>query len=205
MFIARVSCYYKCAIKYKIMSYGKATLKFIAMLLIIGVAFYLANVARESEQVRNMVANYGYFGIFAVAILSGFNLAVPIPAISFLPLYMESGLNFWLTITLITLGMAVADLLAYLLGTLGTSVVQGRRSQIVKDYIGRVKAKHPALPFLVLFLFAAFVPLPNEVLLIPLALFGYGFYRVFFVILAGNFIFNLIYANGVFSLFNNLF
>ena len=43
-------------------------------------------------------------------------------------------------------------------------------------------------------LYASFVPLPNELLVLPLSFFGYRLWKVFLVVLFGNFVFNTLAA-----------
>ena len=45
-----------------------------ALLLIVGIAFYLAHFARGSEAIQEAVSSYGYTGIFVISLISGFNL-----------------------------------------------------------------------------------------------------------------------------------
>lgn len=180
----------------------KVLFKAIVLVAIFAVAFYLARIARDSSVVREMVFDYGYFGIVAVSVVSGFNLAVPIPAVAFLPLFLESGLNFWLTITLITLGVTLADSLTYVVGRLGREVIDDKRRIIIA--LERASERHWWAPMIFLFLFASFVPLPNEILVVPLGFLNYKFSRILPPVLAGNFMFNLIYSAGIINLFEFL-
>lgn len=173
-----------------------------ALILIIFIAFYLAHLARESSLIRDLVADYGYFGIFVVALISGFNLAVPVPAATFLPLFLQSGLDFWFTITLITFGVTLADSFTYIIGRLGREIIDEKRKMIITLEI--VGERHRWAPMTLLFLFSAIVPLPNEILVVPLGFLNYKFRRIWPVILAGNFIFNLIYASGAVGLFESV-
>ncbi|OGZ30299.1 MAG: hypothetical protein A2931_02030 [Candidatus Niyogibacteria bacterium RIFCSPLOWO2_01_FULL_45_48] len=177
----------------------KIILKLAVLVAILATAFYFAQVSRENEMVAELVYDYGYYGIFAVAVISGFNLAVPVPAIAFLPLFLESGLNFWSTIILITIGVTLADSFTYVIGRLGREVIDDKRKMIIA--LERAGERHWWAPMTLLFLFSAVVPLPNEILVVPLGFLNYRFGRIWPVILAGNFIFNFIYASGVINLF----
>lgn len=178
----------------------KTFLKLLALIVFVGLVVYLGQVAQESETVRNMVVNYGYGGIFLIALISGFNLVVPIPAISFLPLFVESGLNYWITIVFITAGMAMADVVVYLLGKAGKKALTNSQGEKVLVWFRNIQEKHPHLPLFLLFIFATAVPLPNELLVIPLAFLNYRLLQVFPIVLVGNFIFNLLYAQGIFRI-----
>jgi hypothetical protein len=64
------------------------------LIILMAGLFHLAKIIRNNPGVRDAILAYGYPGIFFISLLSGFNIAVPIPAIAFLPLFLESGLIF---------------------------------------------------------------------------------------------------------------
>jgi membrane protein YqaA with SNARE-associated domain len=174
---------------------AKASLKLLAFLVLITVAFFLAQKAQSSSLLRSIVASYGYVGIFAISVVSGFNLAVPIPAISFLPLFLASGLSLWGSVTVIAIGTALADAISYLIGSAGKSAAKAKQSKI-GERILRLRDSHPVFPLLLLFVFAAFVPFPNEVVIIPLGFAGYRLRYILPISIMGNFIFNALIALG---------
>ncbi len=184
----------------------KTVFQILALLVIFASAFYLAHIAQEDESIRAVVANYGYWGVFFLAFISGFNLLVPIPAIAFMPLYIVSGLHFFSTIIIVTLGMVAADSLAFALGRLGKHLAlhltQGE-SRILEQ-LEKWRLRYPSSPLLFVFLFAAFVPLPNELVLLPLGLLGYRFLIVLPLVMGGNLIFNYLYSTGLLQVFGSL-
>jgi membrane protein YqaA with SNARE-associated domain len=171
------------------------------LLLFIGLAFYFAHLAKGSEAIRATVASYGYIGIFIISIISGFNLVVPIPAISFLPLFLQSGLGFWPTIFIITIGMTLADTVAYLLGDLGKKFMPTNLSKKLERYIKIIHEKYNWAPLIILFFFAAVVPLPNELLLLPFAFLNYRLVHIFPVVFTGNLVLNILYSQGIINIF----
>src|SRR3989304_1982182 len=92
------------------------------LLAVIAAAFYLARLASGSEIIQEIVSSYGYIGIFVVAVVSGFNVFVPIPIASFMPLFIESGLSFWPTVIIMALGMTSADSIAFFLARAGKDI-----------------------------------------------------------------------------------
>ncbi len=174
----------------------------IFVLAVIALAFYFAHFARESESIKNIIGTYGYIGIFTISLISGFNFVVPIPAISFLPLFLESGLSYWTTIVIISVGMTVADSFAYFLGNLGTQMVRGATAKKLEVKIKLIHEKYNWAPFIILFLFAAVAPLPNEVLLVPFAFLNYRFIYLIPILFAGNFVFNFLFSKGILNIFN---
>ena len=182
----------------------KITLQLLFLAGIVALALYLAKLATESEVLREIVASYGYIGIFVISVISGFNLFVPIPAISFLPLFIESGLSFWPTIFLITLGMSVADIIAFMLARAGRHIAAQSFGERAFATLYKLRDKHYKYPLVFLFFFAAVAPLPNEVILVPLAFMGYSFRHLLPVVFAGNLIFNILFAKGLLKIFYNI-
>lgn len=187
--------------KIKQKKFIKAILKFIAFLLIFVIAIWLSKIAKDSLILQNWIASFGYSAIFFISTLSGFNLVVPIPAISFLPLFIESGLNFWLTIVLITLGMSLADSLAYLLGRAGREITWSLTQSRIFDKLEKWCDRNFWGPIIVFGLYVALAPLPNEVIIIPLAVLGYRWRHLILPLLIGNFIFNILAAFGITKFF----
>lgn len=184
----------------------KIILQVAGLILVLAFALYAAYLAQGNDIVKQAVLDYGYVGIFALAFATGFNLVVPIPAIAFMPLFLEVGLNFWVTVAIITVGITLADSFAYLIGGIGHEMLMNNpkysRERSVFKKLLRLKKKHVHAPLIFLFFYSIIAPLPNELLVIPLALLGYRYLQIFPIVLIGNFIFNIIYAQGIEGLFD---
>jgi len=182
----------------------KPIIKLAGILIILAAIYFLFIVAQKDGAVRDALFNLGYPGVFFIALVSGFNLLIPIPAVSFVPIFIEAGLNIWLLILFIVLGTSIADGIAYSIGRVGRELAGSWiREKLVKQ-LDRLKEKYYSGPLIALFFFAALAPLPNEIILIPLGLMGYKFRYVFIPYLAGNAIFNILIAFGITSVFGNL-
>lgn len=176
--------------------------KIAVLVAVLAFAFWLARLAQENTFIQELVVSYGYLGIFLISIASGFNLVLPIPAVSFLPLYLEAGLNFWITIGFITLGMTLADSLAYFIGFIGRDIATRYNNAHIFQKIDQWSKRNKNIPLVVMFVYASLAPFPNEVLLIPLGIMRCRFIYLFPIVLAGNTIFNILTAFGVLSIFN---
>jgi len=158
-------------------------------------------VAAENVEVLDFVRRFGYPGLFAAAAISGFNLLVPIPVIGFFPLLMEAGLRPVPAVLVIGAGMTIGDMVGYLLGRAGRKLVDKPHWMARME---RVQDRHRLAPYILLFVYAAVVPLPNELIVIPMALIGCRWAGVLGAAFAGNLIFNALAAagfQGVFGLF----
>jgi len=164
----------------------------------------LARLVADNDVIKNLLLNYGYPGLFLASVISGFNILVPIPIVSFLPLLLEAGLNYWLTVLVISLGVTGGDMLSYLVGRVGREISkQGHIERAAK--LKRFAQRFSIAPLFILFLFAAFVPFPNEIIVIPLAFLGYQVKKVLPVALAGNLVFNYLASQGFIGLYDFLF
>lgn len=173
------------------------------ILALVALATWANLYAAEHDLVRDMAVRFGYPGIFLAAAASGFNLVVPVPLIAFFPFFMEIGFDPALTVATIAAGMTTGDLLGYLIGRTTREMFAPK----VRGMMGRLEAlrdRHRVLPFVVMFLYAAFAPIPNEVLVIPLAFLRYPLPGIFTAVLAGNLIFNSLVAFGVVRVFEAL-
>lgn len=177
--------------------------RFVTVALIILFGMWLGRVAMQNEIVSELVVRYGYGGIFIVAIISGFNIVVPIPAVAFVPLFVASGMDFAATVGVIVVGTTIADLVAYLLGRAGRELDVMKHAKMVRK-LEAWRAKHYWKPIWAMGFWASFAPLPNEVIAIPLGLMGYPIAHVVAPLLVGNLVFNLLASYGMRALFQAL-
>jgi membrane protein YqaA with SNARE-associated domain len=161
---------------------------------LVGSAAWYVNIhAAQNDVIRDAVERGGYPMLLALSAASGFNLAVPIPIVSFFPFLMELGFHPWWALATIAFGMTLGDLVGFLLGVAGRRALEGRE---IKAFQGleRLRERHAKLPLVALFLYASFAPIPNEVVVIPMALLGYPIVGVGSALFAGNIIFNGLFA-----------
>src|SRR3990167_7434793 len=167
------------------------------LVLVVVLAIWVSGTVKDSDFVSSLIRKFGYGGIFLMAVVSGFNLVIPIPAISFLPVFLASGLNAFAVVIIIAAGMTLADFVAYLLGKTGRHMVLSAFEKKVINKFEIIKEKLHWSPVLILFLFASLVPFPNEIMVIPMAFLGYRSVYILLPVFFGNMVFNSIYAIGV--------
>lgn len=174
--------------------------RFATVALIIVFGMWLGRIAMQNEVVSDLVVRYGYGGIFVIAFISGFNIIVPVPAVAFVPLFVASGMDFMATVGVIVVGVTVADLVAYLLGRAGRELDVMQHAKMVKK-LEAWRARHYWKPIWAMGFWAAFAPLPNELLAIPLGLMGYPLAHVVPPLIIGNLVFNLLASYGMRAVF----
>ena len=175
---------------------------FIIIIIIFVLAFWLGKFVLNNEAARAFISQFGYFGAFVVAVIAGFNLVVPLPAISFLPVFLAAGLHFFPLIIVMTAGETLSDVASYYIGRVGRHMADEVLRQRIVNQLRRFKNRFAWLPLATLFVFACFAPLPNELLVIPLGFLNYRIRSIGIVVLLGNFIFNMLYAFGIIKIFN---
>ena len=166
-------------------------------------ALWLSIFVSESEVAQELVAKYGYLGIFVMGTVSGFNLAFPVPAVAFVPVFTASGLSAVPAVILMALGMTLGDLAGYFIGRAGHEVLLKNHNSD-NGILGKFREKLRRAPLLLLFLYIAFVPFPNEILVIPMGFIGYRLKHIFPVILAGNMIFNTLASLAFLGIFQQI-
>jgi membrane protein YqaA with SNARE-associated domain len=176
-------------------NYKLHKLKFLVLLLlIVMLAFWLATIELE-DQVKDFVLKYGYVGFLIVSFIGGLNLFVPLPHLVFIPLLLNIGLDPWILGIIAALGTTSADGIGYWLGHLGNKSFPERIGKF-KKWAEKITQRWPALTPVILFLWASLVPLPNEVLVVPLGIANYGITRTLIITFIGNLVFNLIVIQG---------
>lgn len=153
----------------------------------------------SSELLRDIITEYSYPGVIAAAFFTGI-AGFPIPIITFTPLFTELGLDIILVVISIVVGLTLGDLVTYGLGVAGRKLSRESDGKVLAR-LEKYAARHRALPLWALFLWASFVPIPNEVLLLPLGLLGYRLIHVLPPLILGNILLNSLVASGVVGIF----
>lgn len=151
-------------------------------------AIWLATVEFEGA-FAEFVTRYGYAGYFISACIAGINIFVPTTHLIFTAPLLNAGLDPWLLVGFGALGATLADGVGYFIGSSSRSAF-GESMGRIAHWLTDVVAKRPRLAPAILFLWAAFMPLPNEILVIPAGVLGYGMIRTGLITLGGNVVFN---------------
>jgi len=182
----------------------KTIFKIIFVIAVLVFVYYMSLYVAEDETVGILVSKYGYIGLLVISVLSGFNLLIPVPAIIFLPIFLSAGLNFWISVGIIVVGMTAGDAMGFVLGRLGKDLIKEHKRPKWFPKVEKSILKYPKLTPVVLFLYAALVPLPNEILVVPLAFFGVRFRYIIISVFLGNLVFNTISGISYVSIFSLL-
>lgn len=180
--------------------WGRLAIQLILIAGLVALIVWANLYAADHELAREAATRFGYAGIFAASAVSGFNLIVPVPVVAFFPFFMSAGLAPLPTVLVIALGMTTGDLLGYLIGRTARQLVRPKEGGVIRR-LEALRERHPYLPMGVMLVYAAFVPAPNELLVLPLAFLRYPAVGIFGAVLIGNVVFNSLVAFGVVRIF----
>lgn len=134
-------------------------------------AVFAAGYIQDNSNLQELISSFGYLGVFIVSVIGGLNLFIPVPATAFIPVFIAAGLSLPLMISVMVIGTTTADLASYYLGTLLKTRVEKPNYKIYK-FVKKWCEGKPKATQLIVFLYAAFIPFPNELLLLPLGTLG---------------------------------
>lgn len=108
------------------------------------------------------------------------------------------GLNFIILGLAMGVGSFIGDMIMFYLGVKGKKMAEEKYKKKMKKYQKWIKKQPNWIVYLILYFYVSFVPMPNDLLLIPLGLAGYHYKQVIPSVLLGNLTFMLLL--GYFSL-----
>lgn len=173
-------------------------------LLVVALAFLAADHIENNAAAQRMVEQFGVLGIFVLALVGGFNVVIPVHAASFTPVFLAAGISMPVVIIVLALGTTCADLCSYFIGKWSKRVTETKYPAF-QEKIETFAARHRKLLIPGVFLYSALVPFPNEVVLIPLGLTGFGLWKVIVPLILGTVVNQTIFAFGFASVFEVLF
>ncbi len=186
------------------MTYRARVLKGLTLLAIIAgvlaITFYLALAVTSNSAAQAVLAAIGYPGVYMLALITGLNPFMPIPAATFTPIFLAAHLSLPFVIVALTLGTATADGLGFWFGHVSKSYVTQAHPRVYRFFKNLYTKHHPYVLPVVCF-YTAFIPLPNEIFLLPLAVLGMPFRLLIIPILIGDAINQTLLALGVQNIF----
>lgn len=173
-------------------------------LLSVTAIFFLADYVASSTVAQNLVSQFGYFGVAALATIAGLNVLVPVPAATFTPVFLAAGLWMPLIILTLVIGTLIADVIGFVFGRWSRSYVELHYPNSYRR-ISFLYTHHRHLILPAVFLYAAIIPFPNEAMLIPLAIMGFRFEQLLLPLFLGNAVNQTVLAYGSTNIFSFLF
>lgn len=176
------------------MRFIKKHIKFFSLIFFIGIwSIILYNISPD-ELVQKIGVNNGYLISFIVAFAGGLSNIINFPYQLVIFSLGAAGLNPYLLGTSSGLGEFLGDSTSYLVGYHGRHILPANLQKIFHRFT-KWCIKGPVwLTSLAIFLYGAFIPLPNDLIIIPLALGHYPYLRMMIPLALGNIFFNTMVA-----------
>lgn len=167
----------------------RLTIKIFALLLTLGaitaLAFYIASLILADPYLQAALETWGVPGAVLVAFIASLNAFIPIPPAAFAPIFLAAGLSHLWVIVAFAIGASFADSVSYLLGSLGRSYTENQLPKVSRR-IHTFFAEHQRWILPAAYLYMGLAPLPNEYIMVPLALAGYKYHKLILPLLLGN-------------------
>ncbi len=173
---------------------------FACFIAIVAIGFFAATYTISSPATQQYISAFGYIGAIGVAFVAGLNVFIPLPVATFTPLFVASGFHLPGLVLAFTAGTVLADYVGYVIGKFGRDTIANHHPRTVRT-LEKIHQNHRPWILPVMFLYAAFAPLPNEALVIPLALLGIKWQHMILPLIFGNLINQTIYAYGIQNIF----
>ena len=146
---------------------GRTVFGVLFVLALFGGAMLFAGHIENDENIQRLITFFGPLGILITGFIGGLNLIVPVPATAFIPVFAAAGFGLFIIIVMLVIGTTTADLVSFYIGTALRPQAKRVDHRILR-FLQKHCEKNPGKLQLIIFLYASFVPLPNEVLLLPL-------------------------------------
>jgi membrane protein YqaA with SNARE-associated domain len=169
---------------------------FVCITAIFTLAVFGSQLLSTNATALTIIDSLGYVGVFVAALIAGLNVFVPIPAATFTPLFVAAGLTIPQVILALALGTVVADWVSYFIGHMGRQVIATSYPRVLY-YTQKITTQPPSVIILFVGLYAAVIPLPNEAILIPLALAGVSWRLLVVPLLVGALVIQTLLVTGV--------
>lgn len=181
-------------IHFKPFKFGQAEIWFLGalvglVLLSVGI-MTVPTIADWYTQVTDtwtgIALRYGYLGAFVSAFIGSISFVIVFPYTIIVFFLAVRGLDPFALGILMGLGAALGQMSGYLIGLWGAHFVQSKRPETY-DALGRIVNYRPGFVQWLVF-FVAVLPLPDDVLLVPLGILRYSWWRILIPVLAGKMI-----------------
>lgn len=181
----------------KVTSTQKSLITAILLFGLFTLAVYISFTLSDNVVLVHLVEKLGYLGVFAIATVTGLSFFSPVPAASFTPLYSAAGLYLPAVVGVLALGTLLADVLGFLFGKTASQTITTTYPTIANLATSLSNSKRRLLTAIGIFLYASFVPLPNEALIIPLAAAGVPWRLLVIPLLLGNILHQTLLVGGI--------
>ncbi len=167
-------------------------------------SFEAAVYIQKDEFIIGTIAKYGHLGALLIGVFSGLNFLLPFPPATLVPIFITAGISIPALVIFFTIGTTLADLIGYLFGYYTADYAKEKYPQTLERMQKFKDRYHKNWTFVFVFIYAAFIPLPNEAFIIPLAFLGVRLRSFLIPMILGTMIYHTVGVYGFNILFQTL-
>jgi len=177
---------------------GKRKLAFTIMIVIFVGWSILIYAYSPVEIIRFIGIKNSYLLMFVLGLIGGTSIFFPLPYYLF-EFTLAAGKINPLVLGISTgLGVIAGETTSYLIGYTGREVLSGRMVKFAEKVNIWCSSKHSWLVPIALFFYGIFIPFPNDLIIIPLGVARYPYWKMMIPLGVGNIIFNIALSSAGF-------
>lgn len=164
----------------------------VLFIVLINAVFFFV---RPDNIVNALGAKNSYLVIFFIAVIGGVSTLTGTVFFSTIFTFAAGGGNPWLLGIFGGLGLFISDSIFFLLARLGRKSVSEYWNKKIIEFENKLRRFPEWQIFLIIYFFLGFTPVPNDILMIVLAVAGYKYIKFSPYLLLGNITLAVIMAN----------
>jgi len=167
---------------------------FLTLVLFLAAIFVTLLFISPEEIVKKVGVHNSYLILFFVSFFGGFSGFGAASFMATLITFAVSGLNPYILGIIAGTSLAMGDLLMFYIGRKGKHALHKKIVKRIDKFAHKFTKKTVKfIPFIV-FIYIAFIPLPNDLIIIFIALMHYPYKKVLLPIVAGDFVYSILLA-----------
>lgn len=135
-----------------------------------------------------------YALVFALGVIGGTSILFPLPYYLAVFTLGAAGLNPFLLGILTGTGVMLGDSTSYLVGYSGREILPQKINSVLNKVYAWCSKKPSWIIYTFLYLYSSIMPIPNDVLVVPLGLARYPYFKVIIPLWLGNMTFDILVA-----------
>lgn len=172
----------------------KRLVVFLVILALFAAWTVLLYMVSPDEIVEMIGVHNSYIVLFFMALLGGTSIFLPFPYYLFTISFAAGGLNPLLLGVVAGLGTLIGDTTTYYVAYHARAIAPRKYSAVFNKILDWSTKKNPFVFSLLVFLYAAIIPLPDDLITVPSGFTRYPFWRLAIPLGLGKIVFNTIVA-----------
>lgn len=172
----------------------KRYIAFFAFIIGIIAAIILISLVKPTEIVDKIGVQNSYLALFIVASLGGVSSITSSSLFIFLSILAAGGLSPLLLGLVGGIGASIGDSLFFYIGTKAENIAPEKMSKKSEKISKIIQSKPKWVVPIMVYLYAGFAPLPNDIMTVPLGFFKYKYKKIIAPLILGNITYTILFS-----------